>query len=74
MCHPNEFGCDHPAHHSSWGIGHHPWGCCCVPGYPPQRFPTREEIIGQLEQYLGELQAEAKGVGERIAELRKGDS
>jgi hypothetical protein len=35
-----------------------------------RRFPTREERIAWLEQYLKDLQAEAKAVEERIAELR----
>ena len=38
---------------------------------PRRRFPTTEETIGRLEEYLKELQAEAKGVEERIAELKK---
>ncbi len=36
-----------------------------------RRFPNREEIIGRLEEYLKQLQAEAKGVEERIAGLKK---
>jgi hypothetical protein len=39
-----------------------------------RRFPAREEIVAQLEEYLRHLQAEAKGVEERIAELRKGET
>jgi len=43
------------------------WG----PGAPFRRhFITREEQIARLEEYLKELQAEAKGVEERIAELK----
>ena len=64
-------GCGHHAHHPIGGEGHHPGGCCCVPGFGRRRFLTREEIIGQLEEYLKQLQAEAKGVEERIAELKK---
>lgn len=37
----------------------------------PRRYYTKEEIIQQLEEYLKQLQAEAKGVEERIAELKK---
>ena len=49
------------------GCGAGPWG----PGFPfRRRFPTREERIAWLEQYLKELQAEAKAVEERIAELK----
>jgi len=36
-----------------------------------RRFFTKEEVIAQLEEYLKRLQAEAKGVEERIAELKK---
>jgi len=36
-----------------------------------RHFPTREEIVEELEEYLKQLRAEAKGVEERIAELRK---
>ena len=37
-----------------------------------RRFISRDEIISRLEEYLKNLQAEAKGVEERIAELKKG--
>jgi hypothetical protein len=37
-----------------------------------RRFVSRDEIISKLEEYLKQLQAEAKGVEERIAELKKG--
>jgi hypothetical protein len=36
-----------------------------------RRFVSREEIIPELEEYLKQLQAEAKGVEERIVELKK---
>ena len=36
-----------------------------------RRFISREEIISKLEEYLKQLQAEAKGVEERVAELKK---
>jgi hypothetical protein len=35
-----------------------------------RRFATREERIARLEAYLKELQAEAKAVEERLAELK----
>jgi hypothetical protein len=35
-----------------------------------RRFATRDERIAHLETYLGELQAEAQAVEERIAELQ----
>ena len=74
MCHASDCGCGHPTHHAPWRASHHHWGCCCAPGYLPRRFPTREETIAQLEEYLKNLQAEAKGVEERIAELGKGEA
>jgi len=35
-----------------------------------RRYLTREEKIARLEEYLKELQSEAKAVEERLAELR----
>lgn len=65
--------CGHGGYH-----GHHgpAGGCCCGPtacgpGFPfGRRFPTREERIAWLEEYLKDLQAEAKAVEERIAEFK----
>ena len=36
-----------------------------------RRFISRDEIISRFEEYLRQLQAEAKGVKERIAEIKK---
>ena len=74
-------------HHGySGGGGMHHSGCCCydcgchhsgrmhghgLGEFGQRRFPTREEIIEDLEEYLKQLKAEAKGVEERIAELKK---
>ena len=72
MCSTSEHGCGHHGHHGNHGpgrAGHHHWDCCCASDYPPRHFLTREEVIAQLEEYLKNLQAEAKGVEERIAEL-----
>lgn len=38
-----------------------------------RRFVSREEVINNLEEYLKQLQAEAKGVEEHIAALKKED-
>jgi hypothetical protein len=35
-----------------------------------RRFSTREEEAAALEDYLKELEAETKGVRERLAEMR----
>ena len=61
----------HPRHH-------HARACCGAPHGGPweregvfwRRFATREERIAWLEQYLGELRAEAQAVEERIAEMK----
>jgi hypothetical protein len=63
----------HAAHHGPQGMGHHPRGHH-GPGHGFRRFPTREEIIAQLEEYLKQLQAEAKGVEEHIEKLKKGEA
>jgi hypothetical protein len=55
------------------GGGHWQHGCCCGGGHPSgfqRRFSTREEEAAALEDYLKELEAEAKGVRERLAEIR----
>lgn len=74
MCQQDDCGCGHPGHHaghhSHWGMMHHPRGCC-HPGQGLRRFPTREEVIARMEEYLKQLQAEAKGVEEHLAELKK---
>lgn len=35
-----------------------------------RRYFSREERIAQLEEYLGELQAEVKAVQEQITEMK----
>ena len=71
MCHHPDYGCEQHFHHAPPRGWH--GGCCCGPGYMPRRFPTREEIVEDLEEYLKQLRTEAKGVEEHIAELRKED-
>jgi len=44
---------------------------CCHPGHGLRRFPTREEMIAEMEEYLEQLRAEVKGVEERLAEFKK---
>jgi hypothetical protein len=69
-------GCGGHGHHGMYGWYHHA-GCRCGchqyhggMGFH-RHFIPREEIITRLEEYLKQLQAEAKGVEERIAELNK---
>lgn len=49
--------------------GHHGGGF--RHGFIQRRFITKGEIITHLESYLMQLRAEAAGVEERIAELKK---
>jgi hypothetical protein len=53
-------GCTCGCHQRHEGMGFH------------RRFISQDEVINQLEEYLKQLQAEAKGVEEKIAELKKG--
>jgi hypothetical protein len=71
--------CDeHGEHRGPHHGGRHGWQGCGgrgFGGFGPgmhfhRRFTTREERIAWLEEYLKELQAEAKAVEERIAELK----
>jgi len=64
--------CGHGGYHGHHG--HTGWcfydPAACGPAFRfGRRFPTREERIAWLEEYLKDLQAEAKAVEERIAEL-----
>ena len=60
-----QHGCCHAEHHrqQGCGCGGHPFGF-------HRRFSAREEEEAALEQYLKDLEAEAKGVRERLTELR----
>jgi len=70
MCHQSGCGCER---HTYTERGHHYEGCGCGHhGHPPRHFPTKEEIIQDMVDYLKQLQAEVKGVEERLAEMKKG--
>lgn len=45
-------------------------GYGCGPGWGGRRYFTREEKIEWLEDYAGNLEAELKGVKERLQELK----
>jgi hypothetical protein len=62
--HDRACGCGH-RHHSSYAAN-----CGCHSFHFGPRFPTREEKVSWLEQYLEGLQEEAKAVEERIAKLK----
>lgn len=63
---------------------HHGSGCDCgcncgcgghhEGGFVSRRFVSKQEIITRLEEYLKQLRAEAAGVEERIAEIKKGQA
>lgn len=66
--------CGHGQHHRGHG-----YSCCCGNGgfedFGPgrgfgRRFASREERLAQMEAYLKDLQAEAKAVEERLAEMK----
>lgn len=70
-------GCGGHGHHGMYGEGYHHGSCGCgchqhhgAMGFH-RRFISREEIAARLEEYLKQLQAEVKGVEERLAELKK---
>lgn len=76
----NPEGCGHHfsgRHGMGPGGPPHP-GCTCPhhrqlgQGSFRRHFVSRQEVAHNLEDYLKQLQAEAKGVEERIAELKKG--
>ena len=59
-------GCGCGCHHGG-GIHHGPdFGL-----FGHRRFISKEEVITHLEEYLKQLKAEATGVEEHIAELKK---
>ncbi|MFC1900492.1 hypothetical protein ACFLYN_02750 [Chloroflexota bacterium] len=64
-------GCGHHAHQGHGGTVEQSGGCGCHSGQGFRRFPNREEQLSHLEEYLKALQAEAKGVEERMTELKK---
>ena len=68
-----ECNCGHHAHSIHGLEGHHHGGSCCTPGIDRRHFFTQEEALAHLEEYLKQLQAEAKGVEEHIARMSKGE-
>ena len=72
--HEGDCGCGEHGHHGM-GQWHDHCGCGCHQHHGDMRFNrhfiSREEILNNLEDYLKQLQSEAKGVEERIAEIKK---
>lgn len=61
-------------HGESYGHHGHDAYCCQQGGFhgrPFHRhFPSREERIARLEDYLKEIQTEARAIEERLAEMK----
>ena len=70
-----QHGCDcggHSRHECNCGC-YSQCGCGCSGERPlrfQRRFRSRDDDVADLEQYLKDLEAEAKGVRERLAEVR----
>ena len=73
--HGGDCGCGGQGHHGMHQRWHHPGYCGCGCHHEGmgfhRRFTSREEVISTLEEYLKQLQAEAKGVEDHLAELKK---
>ena len=77
MCHETQYGY---GQHGYRGGSHHGSCCCCHhgggmhhghSGMLKRHFKSKEEIIAKLEDYIKQLQSEARGAEEHIAELKK---
>ena len=75
MCGHGEYW-RHSGHGENWRHHGHGAGCCQPGGFHGhhRHFPSREERIGQLEEYLKDLKAETKGLEEHLEKLRKGEA
>jgi len=85
MCHETQCSCGGGSRldyiHRKWQGYHGSYRCCCCHprtgmhhghgGTFARHFTSREEIIAKLDEYLKQLQSEARGVEEHIAELKK---
>ena len=58
-------------HHQPWGFGSHHHCQCQGQHHWPRRFPTKEEVITELEEYLQHIQQEAEAVEKQIKELKE---
>ena len=59
----HDCGCGCGGHHGGMHHGHG--------AFMHRRFISKDEVVAKLEEYLEQLQEEAKGVEEHIAELKK---
>ena len=63
--------------HQPWGFGSH-HQCQCHgphhgPHHPPRRFPTKEEVIAQLEEHLKNIRQQAEEVEKQIKEMKESE-
>ena len=61
---PRDFGshCDCQCHGHDYRYGHH---------HSPMRFPTKEEVVNHLEEYLNHIKKEAEAVEKQIQEMKE---
>ena len=75
--HSGDCGCGRHGHQGIDRGWHHYGGCSCSCHQQHggmrfhRHFISGEEMITRLEEYLKQLHAEAKGVEEQIAEMKK---
>jgi hypothetical protein len=75
--HDGGCGCGGHGHQGAHKAGAPHAGCTCGCHQPQgetgfqRRYISRDEVINRLGEYLKQLQAEAKGVEERIAEMKE---
>ena len=73
--HEEDCGCGGHGYHGMGSQWHHHCRCGCHQHHGDMRFHrrfiSREEILSNLEEYLKQLLSEAKGVEERITEMKK---
>ena len=74
MNYSGECGCGCHTQEEFTRGSHHSGGECCTSGHAHRRFFSKEETISRLEEYVQQLQSEAKGVEEYIEQLKKGKS
>ena len=64
--------CGHESYHGGFRRGHHhAGGCGCGCQSRAGMSLSKEEQVAWMERYLENLQVEAKGVEERIAQMKE---
>jgi hypothetical protein len=70
MCHYSDCGCKKHTYAERGHYRHVGYGCNDH-RHLPRHLPNREEAAREMEDYLKQLQAEVKGVEERLSEINK---